>query len=70
MTGTFMPAIAGWALGPAIKEKASSLVRKSPLLRSSVAGLSDLRARHPKLLKLAIVCAVLVMRHRRKSKVG
>ena len=70
MTGTLMPAIAGWALAPAIKAKARSLVQKSPLLWKSIAGAGELKSRHPKLLKLAILGAALAVRQRRKSKAG
>jgi membrane protein len=70
MTGTVMPVVAGWSLGPAIKAKVQAIVRKSPLLRTSVAGVSRFRSNHPKLLKLAVLGAALVVRHRKKSKAG
>jgi membrane protein len=70
MSGTLMPAIAGWSLGPAIKGRVHSIIRKSPLLRTSAAGLGQFRSKHPKLLKLAILGAALAVRHRRRSKVG
>lgn len=70
MTGTLMPAIAGWSLGPAIRAKAHAMVLKSPLLRTSVAGVSRFRSNHPKLLQLAVLGAALAVRHRKRSKAG
>jgi hypothetical protein len=70
MTGALMPAIAGWSLAPAIKAKVDAIVRKSPLLRTSVAGVSRFRSSHPKLLKLAVLGTALALRHRKKSKAG
>jgi membrane protein len=70
MTGTLMPAIAGWSLAPVIKSKVGLILRRSPLLRTTVEGLGDFRSKHPKLLKLAVLGTALAVRHRRKSKAG
>jgi membrane protein len=70
MAGALVPAIAGWSLGPVIRAKTHAIVRKSPLLRTSVAGWSRLRSKHPRLLKLAVIGAALAARRRKKSKAG
>jgi hypothetical protein len=68
--GTLVPAVAGWSLGRVIKAKALSMVGKSPLLRASAAGWDRLGSRHPKLLKLAVIGAVLAARRVKKSRAG
>ena len=68
--GALVPAIAGWSLGPAMKTKAHVIVESSTLLRTSIAGLSRFKSQHPRLLKLALLGAVLAARHRKKSKAG
>ena len=68
LVGTLVPAIAGWSLGPVIRAKVHAIVGKSPLLRTSVAGWSRLRSKHPKLLKLAVIGATLAARRTKRPK--
>lgn len=69
MAGTVVPVVAGWSMGPAIKAKVGEIIGRSPLLRASVASLGRLRAKHPKLVKLAMIGAVVAARRGRKSRV-